>query len=263
MRKGVALLAMAAAAVPASAVLIYTGGTVTENFDTLPTTTQTGIFGSVIGVQTPIPGSTFDGAKIGGTGTTGMSLIADFGDSNAGGIHSLGAAGSGERALGLLASGTNIPAVGVEIRNGLNVALASMTVSFTQENWRDSTSVQNVMTAAWGQTGGGMTSADYLTHAAMVAVPSLDLIGPPPVTTNGPLDGNNPINQAPRIHVFTFTTPVRPGESVFIRWQDFNDAGNDADLALDNLSVTADVVPEPATLAVLGVGAIALMRRRR
>ena len=36
-----------------------------------------------------------------------------------------------------------------------------------------------------------------------------------------------------------------PGDSLFIRWNDFNDAGNDAGVAIDNLSMIA-TVPEPS-----------------
>lgn len=263
LRLGGAGLAAIMAAGSANAVLVYTGGTMTENFDGLPTTTQTGFFGLTLGQQTLIAGTPFEGTKLAGTGTTGMSLVADDGTNNSGAVHSLGAAGSGERALGLLASGTNIPGIGVEILNGTGLALTSMTITFTQENWRSSTSVQNTMAAAWGRTGGGMTSANYLTSGSMTAETSLDLVGPAPVTTNGALNGNDPSNQAIRTHTFTFSTPLAANGSFFLRWQDINDAGNDADLAIDNLSVSATAVPEPATFAMLGLGLAALARRRR
>ncbi len=265
MRRGVFLLAMAAVAGPASAVFVYTGGTMLENFDGISATTVTGFFPATVGQTTNVTGSTFDGTRLGGTGTT-MNLNADDGSNNSGAIHSLGAVGSGERALGLLASGTHIPAIGVEIRNGTGFALGSLTVRFTQENWRTSTSTAgtpNIMTAAWGRTGGGMTAADYMVHASMTNLPVLDLVGPPPVASNGPLDGNLAVNQVGLNHTFTFTTPLAAGDSVFLRWQDFNDQGNDADLAIDNFFVTGTVVPEPATLAVLSVGALAMLRKRK
>lgn len=264
MKKSLFILGLFAVAGSANAVILYTGGTITENFDGLISTgTTTGMFSSTAGVQTAITGTTFDGAKIGGTGTTNMNLIANDGSSNTGAIHSLGQVGSGERALGMLASGTNIAGVGVEIRNVTGLSLTSMTVSFTQENWRTSSTAVNTMVAAWGRTGGGMTSSDYLTNANMAAVNPLDLVGPPFVTTNGAIDGNNALNQVAKTHTFTFTTPLAAGDSVFIRWSDFNDGGNDANIALDQFSVTATAVPEPATMAALGLGVAALLRRRK
>lgn len=42
-----------------------------------------------------------------------------------------------------------------------------------------------------------------------------------------------------------------------------NAQGNDEWIGIDDITVTSQVVPEPATLAALGVGAAALLRRRR
>jgi len=55
-----------------------------------------------------------------------------------------------------------------------------------------------------------------------------------------------------------------PGDSLFIRWNDVNDAGNDAGVAIDNLTMTATVVPEPSCVALLGLGiaAVALLSRK-
>lgn len=262
MKKTLFIFALATVASAANAQFMYTGGTVSENFDGISSTSVTGFFSATVGQQTLITGSTFEGTRLGGTGTT-MNLTADDGSNNSGAIHSLGQAGSGERALGLLASGSQFPAFGVNIVNASAGALTSITISFTQENWRSSTSTQNVMTAAWGRTGGGMTASDYLTSTAMTNEAALNLVGPAPVTTNGALDGNNPINQVAVSHTFTLTTPLAVGDSLFVRWQDFNDVGNDADLAIDNFNVTATAVPEPATMAALGLGVAALLRRRR
>lgn len=264
MKKALFILGFAVVAGAANAQFIYTGGTMTENFDGISNTNVTGMFSATVGVQSNVTGSTFEGTRLGGSGTSAMNLIADDGSNNSGAIHSLGATASTERALGLLASGTNIPGFGVRIENNSGSALSSITISFTQENWRSSTSVVNTMAASWGITGGGATNADYITATAgMSAVTDLDLVGPAPVTTNGALDGNLAANQVARTHTFTFSTPLAQGQSLFLRWQDVNDGGSDADLAIDNFQVTATAVPEPATMAVLGLGVAALLRRRR
>jgi len=58
------------------------------------------------------------------------------------------------------------------------------------------------------------------------------------VASNGALDGNDPANQ---ISISNVSIPVvlAPGETMFFRWLDSNDAGNDAGLAVDNVSLTA------------------------
>lgn len=262
MNKSIALAAFAAVATGANAAIFLTsaGTAVTETFDALPTTDLSGQFSATIGVQSTVSGSTFDGSKIGGTGTTATALFANNGSSNSGGIHSVGATGSGERALGMIASSSNIMGVGVQIVNNTGVALESITLRFTQENWRSSTSAVNTMTFGWSTAS---NAATYLTDAGFNADSTLDLVGPAFVAANGALDGNDPLNQVSKLGTLTFATPLANGESVFIRWSDANDAGNDANIAIDDFSVVGNAVPEPATLAVLGLVAAAAARRNR
>lgn len=54
-----------------------------------------------------------------------------------------------------------------------------------------------------------------------------------------------------------------PGETLFIRWNDFDDVGTDAGIAIDNLTMIA-TVPEPSCglLLGLGVAALALLHRK-
>jgi hypothetical protein len=62
--------------------------------------------------------------------------------------------------------------------------------------------------------------------------------------------------------VFTFTTPVAAGGVMQFRWFDDNAYAYSPDTmyAVDNISIT---VPEPATLSLLALGALALVSRRR
>ena len=56
------------------------------------------------------------------------------------------------------------------------------------------------------------------------------------------------------------------GQTVWLRWQDFNASGADDGLAIDNFQVTAvTAVPEPQTwaLVIAGVSAVAWARRRK
>jgi len=61
---------------------------------------------------------------------------------------------------------------------------------------------------------------------------------------------------------FYYTTPVPNGGTMKFRWFDDNDAGSgpDAMLAINDLVVN---IPEPGTLSLLALGALALVFRRR
>lgn len=248
-RNAVSLLsvAMAAFASSASGQITYSGTPLTENFDTLPTVTPTpAAFSHVIGTQAGIPGLTaWQATKVAGSSTATTStpnILADTGTGGSGFLYSYGAASNSERALGALASGSNAMAFGTQITNNSGGTITSITISFTSEAWRSSTSVQNRLVFAYGigAEGGAITASNFLTQTGMTAVPALDVVGPAAVATNGALDGNNAANQA--AVSFTITGLSVPANgSIFIRWTDTNDAGNDAGLAIDNFTFNATV----------------------
>jgi hypothetical protein len=263
-----ALLAVVALQLSARAEIVLTTSTYTQNFDSLGTTSTTSAFSGTTISQIPKL-TDWDGARVGGSGTS-ANLIADNGAGNSGGLYSYGAAGGADRALGALASGTNIMGFGFQLRNNTGAAITSIDIAFTQENWRSSTSNQNTIVAGWSLTSAAVTSSSYLTAASteFSTVAALNLVGPAPVTTNGALDGNLASNQVSRSASITGLS-LAQGESIFFRWTDANDVGNDAGLAIDNFTLTAfssSAVPEPATLSLLGVaiglGAVARFRRK-
>lgn len=251
-------VAALAAGSSALASVNYTGGTLTENFDTLSLTTVAGAFSATAGTQAAIPGlSSWDGAKIAGTGTNPMNFIADAGGSNTGALFSYGVLNVTERALGALASGTNAAGFGLQLINTSTDTFASLTFSFDREQWRSSTTTANVLSFAYGFSGGSTTGTNYLTDAGMTPHAPGNLVGDAPVTTNGALP--------PNVAAVSFTISNiawAPGQSLFIRWTDFNDVGNDAGLALDNFNFTAQV-PAPTAAAALGLLGAAGLRRRR
>lgn len=251
---------VAVAVSSAHAAYNFNGSTISENFDGLPTTTTANVFSSTIGVQSTISGTGFDGAKIAGTGAAATGLVADAGTNASGSIYSYGAAAVAERALGAVASGSNTMAFGFQLNNNTTDIIDSVTVSFTQENWRSSTSVVNTIVASFSTTA---SASSYLSDAAgFTLAPALDLVGPAPVTTNGALDGNDVANQVARTLTVTGLS-IAPGSSIFFRFQDFNDAGNDAGLAIDGLSISATLIPEPTTLGLIAAGSLVMLRRRK
>ena len=256
------LAAALATAVSAQAAYIFTGTTFVESFDGLPTTASPGLFPATVGTVTTVSGTIFSGTRVAGTGGA-ANLAVDAGGGNSGAIYSYGAAASSERALGVLASASQIMGFGVQITNGSGAAMNQISISFTQENWRSSTSVVNILPAFFATSAlAGVDETNFLTFAGFTAVTELDVTGPAIVATNGALDGNDPANQATR--TFTFTNlNLAAGESLYLRWADTNDVGSDAGLAIDNLTISVDPVPEPSTALLGALGLLGILRRRR
>jgi hypothetical protein len=239
----------------AKAAVILSSTNYSENFDE-PKLSDTAVTGQWTGTtQASVPGTSgWDGVRIGGSGSA-MNYSVGDGTSNSGAIYSYGSAGSTERALGALASGTNIGAVGVELQNQLAGAITQVTIDYTGEFWRSSTSTQNVLT--FGYSVGAPGSTTYLASPG-TAVAALNLVGPAPVASNGLLDGNLAANRASFGATFNVAIPV--GQSLYLRWQDANDGGNDAGLAIDGIQVAA-VIPEPTSLVLGFLGLIGISLR--
>lgn len=261
MKLSFAMVGLLAVAGAAGAQVSYTGGTYSENFDQLPSTTPSpSPFSPTIGLQHAIPGMTnpWHVTKLSGTGTGNMPFTADAGTNNSGGIFSYGAVGSGERALGSLASGSNVPGFGVMITNNTGTVLTSFTISFTQEIWRTSTATDNVLTFGWATSNtAGVNDSNFLSASGFNAdALNSDVIGLPFVTTNGAV---NPPATALRGNTYNFT--LNPGDRLYLRWQDFNDVGNDGGLSIDDFHFSA--VPTPGAFGLAGLAGVAALRRRR
>jgi hypothetical protein len=255
-----AILSIALFALPARAAIIFTGSPLSENFNGLPSTTPSPTpFSGTVGTQAAIPGTGWVATKIAGN-TTAMPLIADDGTSNAGAIRSLGTTNNSERALGSLASGTQVPAYGVQVINNANFIVTEVEISFTQENWRTSTTTVNTIQASYSTSDAGAMANNFLSTGSFTDVDSLDLVGPPVVTTNGAINGNDPANQVSRSALITGLS-INPGESFFLRFRDADEGGSDAALAIDNFTIT--LIPEPTTFSLMIVSVGAMLFRRK
>ncbi len=243
-----ALLAAGTAPVFAQSISLNSLLAYQQNFDNvLPSTSSNTLFSAT--TQNAIGGlAGWQVGKVSGTGTT-LPYNVDNGNSNTGSIFSYGATSSTERALGSVASGTTIPAFGAWFTNNTGSALAGFTLSFTSELWRSSTLTNNVLAFGYALSGGAATSSNFLT-ASVTAYAGLNAVGPSGITigANSLQDGNLAANQQ---FVSASITGLSwgNGQDLFIRWQDTNDTGNDAGLAIDNLTFTA--IPEPSTYALL------------
>ncbi len=246
----------------------------TQSFDGLGATTIASAFSATANTQTEIStlaGVTgiggWYGTKLAGTGVAATGLTADAGTANSGGIYSYGVASAADRSLGTLASGTSIMGFGAIFKNDTLSTLDVMTFTLTAEFWRSSTTNQNVLTFAYGKVDGTtVTTSNFLSTGTATSFASLNITGPAPVVTNGALDGNLSANQVAFTGVAISGLAWAPGETVFIRWKDANETGNDAGLAIDNMTIGVSTVPEPTTWALIGLGTAFMMwnlRRKR
>lgn len=192
------------------------------------------------------------------------------GSSNSGAVYSFGSAGSTERALGGVASGSVEHSVfGARFTNNTASTITQFDLSYIGEQWRDgnNTALHSLLfsykiggTTIGDDTQAGAGTVGYGADPTFTRVASLDFTGPIGTTTARALDGNLVENQ---VAVSGSVTGVSwgAGQDLWIRWVDLNDVGSDHGLSVDNVNFSA--VPEPASMVALGVGALGLLFRRR
>ena len=248
MRKILVSLTLSLGLTPlASAQVLYSGGTYSQNFDTL--------------VNSPANTAlTFtDNTTL--TGWYSVSTVAaryrvSTGSDTTGSLYSFGASGSTERALGSLASNTSGDIYyGVRLQNTSASTFTSFSLSYTGEQWRNggNTSAQT-LAFSYSTTATGVNTGTYTSDTALAfATPTVG-------ATAATLDGNGAANRANLSKVISGISWA-PGSDLWLRWFDLNDAGNDHGVAIDNLTFIASAgssAPEPASGVWLLVGGAVL-----
>ena len=275
MKRSISLLAVltVVGATVAPAQINYSGGTYSENFNTIFNVDGTGTAvpgTTAIGLQGAIPTlTTWQAARVGGSGATTFAIFGDWGGSGASGtgrLYSYSLPASSERALGAIASGTTIVGFGTWFVNTSSDTYSDITFSFDREVWRtQNTAIDESLAFSYGLTSSGVGAGNFITNGLMTAFSALNATSPSSFALlNGGLGGfNDPSTNTVAVSATISGLTWAPGDSLFIRWNDFNDAGNDAGVAIDNLSMIA-TVPEPSCGALLGlaVAAVALLRRK-
>lgn len=259
------LLAVCGMVNPVQAQVVYnTAGSIySQNFDTLATSGTTISWVN----NTTLPGWFLYRQPAPGTDIT--TYAAGTGSSGTGSFYSFGAAGSGERALGGVGSGGTYfgsPANGavagwiaVGFINNTGQTLKQFSVSYAGEQWRDGgAAAAQTMRFEYGW-GGSFTTVGVWT------APGGDFDWASPVVSGsaGAVDGNS-TGRVPGRGGLVGGLSWGPGETLWLRWVEVNDPGNDHGLAIDDFNFVA--VPEPAGLAVwtgLGITLLAVARRLR
>jgi hypothetical protein len=146
----------------------------------------------------------------------------------------------------------------VGFQNNTGATLTSFSVSYDGEQWRDS-----------GNMSAQTMRFEYGFGAAFTSVSSwlapggnFDWASPVTSGTAGAVNGNSAGLVAGRGGTISGLT-WSPGQTLWLRWVEVNDAGFDHGLAIDNFTFTA-VVPEPRlTGLAIGAGLLALAASRR
>jgi hypothetical protein len=225
----------------------FASNSYTQNFDSLGTTTISNVIPATSNVQAALGAAV--STNLNGWFATQIAasapatnIVANDGSSSSGAIYNYGSTNSPanlDRSLGALATGSMTGAFGALVVNDTGSTINSIIINLTGKFWRSSTSAQNFLSFGYGKIDNTLFSNNnFLSAAGASALPSANVVGPAPVASNGPLDGNAPANQTLITNV-AIPVQLLPGETMFFRWQDFNNAGNDAGLAIDNLSLTA------------------------
>lgn len=213
------------------------GAASTENFDTLANTA-----GSTTNTALPTGWYITEG---GGGARDNEQYAVDTGASTTGDIYSYGAAASTERALGALRSGTLFPFFGAKFTNNTGGTITSLDISYIGEEWRLGAAARTDRIDFEIST-----NATDLTTGTYTAVDPLDFTTPN-TTTLGAKDGNAAANRTAISNSITGLS-IANGASFFIRWTDFDPAGSDDGLAVDDFSVTANGVPGDSAPSVTG-----------
>jgi endonuclease G len=199
------------------------GTAVTENFDTLANTA-----GST--TNSALPAGWYI-TETGGGARDNEQYGVDTGGSNTGDIYSYGTAGSTDRALGSLRSGTLIPVFGAKFTNNTGTTISSLDISYTGEEWRLGTAARadridfQISTDATDLSTGTYTDVDTLDFST------------PNTTTIGSKDGNSAINRTVITNSISGLS-IASGASFFIRWTDSDASGADDGLSIDDFSIT-------------------------
>jgi hypothetical protein len=252
-------IALAGAATLANAAIVVSaaGQGYTQSFDALASSGATVVWAN----DSTLSGWSLFRQPTPATAIT--SYAAGNGSGNAGSFYSFGATSSSDRALGSLGSGGayfGSPGSGVtagwiaaEFRNDSGQNLSGFSLSFNGEQWRNggNTSSQSMVleygfgssfgaVSNWVSPGGLFDWSSLVNTASAAAV-----------------DGNGAGLVAGRGGAVN--TPWNAGDTLWVRWAEVNDVGNDHGLAIDNLSFTAgqalpSTVPLPAPIGLIAAG---------
>ncbi|MET3047073.1 T9SS type A sorting domain-containing protein [Flavobacterium covae] len=179
--------------------------------------------------------------RLSGTSTTALTLTNNDGSTNSGGVYAAGTNSTNERCLAVLASSGTIPGIGLNLINNLTQNITQIQISGKTEQWRLATSsIVEKVAFAYSYDATSLSTGNWTT------VTNCDLVEQNATTsTTTPTTANIDGNALGNNSNFTFTFGLTGngwlanGGTLWIRWADTNDLGNDAMIGLDDFSIQA------------------------
>ncbi len=260
------VLSWAAGPAAAAPTYSYTGGTYTQNFNSLPDpgsasvntnnpVTINGVTYTLPAANTPfsLTDTTLgSGNAIGpgmdgwwSVGVAGNKLGAQDGDQTTGGLISFGALNSSgtNRAIGLMGtSTTGITEIGMDLVNNSGATLNSLSIGYTGELWRQTTTVKTLNFGYFVDTAG---TANLLNAVTGATADSKLAVAFSTGSTNNSTTG--PLNTSSLSDTISLATPWAPGTSLWLTWQISSAGSGGQGLAMDNLSFSATNSNAPST----------------
>ncbi len=217
-----------------AAPLAYNGGAISEDFNSPKLAKEPDAFSEPF-PTVGLPGWDSDEADY---------IVMD-GTTTTGALYSFGTLSDDDRALGSIASGgPGVVFYGLELRNDTSQSFPSFDLTYTGEQWRETTSVQNVLNFQYSLTATSVSSS-----LGYTGVSALDFAAIHFGSATGGIDGNAPANRTTLSESVVMGGDTwDPGETLFIRWRDQNDAGSDQGLGIDDIRFRA--IPEPSSLSL-------------
>ncbi|MFB2878171.1 SdiA-regulated domain-containing protein [Floridanema aerugineum] len=232
----------------------FTGGTYSQNFDTLATsgvnntwTNDSTLAGWSL-FRSPVPGTAI------------ATYNADNGASNIGSFYSYGATSNSDRALGGLGSGGayfGSPASGAvagwivfSATNTTGATINDLTVAFNGEQWRNGGNITaQTMTLQYGFGSSFTTVSSWTTPGT-----TFNWTSPVAIATGAAVDGNI-AGRVANVGGVLSSLNWANNDTLWFRWVENNDIGNDHGLAIDDFSLTATVTPSFPTVTIAATDA--------
>src|ERR1035437_6524135 len=226
-------------------ILVSAGSPYTQNFDSLVSTGTANTWEDNTTLSGWYASKTLGGATV-------ATYRADTGAANTGALYSYGVAGvnpATDRAFGSVGSGTpGHFAYGVRFQNDTALAMTNINISYTGEQWRNGgNTATQTLAFSYYISSSPITTSDAGNANAWVAFSALSFNSPTVGATITVLDGNAAANRQDFPATVLTNIVVFPGQEIFFRWLDINDAGNDHGLAIDDLTISFTTVPAIVT----------------
>jgi hypothetical protein len=173
-----------------------------------------------------------------------------------------------DKALGSIGSTTTAADntnmyMGVRLTNTTADTLGEFTLTYDGEEYRDGQlATPETLSFAYSTSA---TTADWNTTATFTSVPALNFTSPVFAGTgsSGTLVDGNTAGKVAGITATVSGISWAPGTDIWLRWADPQaPSAADDGLAIDNVNFVASI-PEPASLALLGIAATSLLTARR